>query len=450
MKYLASLASLAAVQAAQPLSAFLKEQFDNVVTPYSDGFTVNLEPYFHAQVSNYGRSGTITHSLGGVVKDVDKWEVKTIQDGGKVTLSGTTHGNNMLAIGFEVFKEIEHVDYKIVLSASASAAGVSFDMSKDLDFNLNNGRAGTVDEKGSLKIDYTNTGNAAMIEFQINADRRNSNLDPLSSYTYAYYFIKPYTIDMRSEVSVNNLQKCSMKNGVNGLKGCNVEFEATSNINGMATNWASSMSFKPYAIVLKIKVGDDKHMVFVRQTDQKKTPVPLNLKTNFIEMHYARDEVNWQRSLKRNTALLVLRVPTYDALIEYAMPKVLTKAKPFLDFSEAVMKEHQRNPNEMTRIPYILYYVDEIFEDMNENQFNCDEIVKATGVESELVAEKFEVESINDEMQSLCQNANDHILNALQGDEVADAMEDIRDYVERMSSDKGHNEFKNLFKGHIV
>jgi len=223
MKYLAGLASLAAVQAAEPLSDFMEKQFNKHVKTYSDGFSVDLEPYLNLEVSNNGLSGKMVHSFSGGEKDIDSWEITESDDGATVvTLTGVTHASNMLMMGFEAFEHVHHVNYEQVWEFSVSPAGLSVDMSKDLDFALKNKKAGSVDENASLKVDFTQSGSSAKIDFDISADRRSNGLDSLSGLK-AYYFIAPYTADINAEVSVSDTKKCSSMDKY--AQGCNLQFE---------------------------------------------------------------------------------------------------------------------------------------------------------------------------------------------------------------------------------
>jgi len=113
------------------------------------------------------------------------------------------------------------------------------------------------------------------------------------------------------------------------------------------------------------------------------------------------------------------------------LPEIQAKVEPFVEFGMAIAGNANKSP-------YIIYYIDEIFQDMNENQFNCADIVKASRVESQAIAALFEVASINQSLQTVCQMGNDEVLDALQSEEVSDSMESMRDYVEEMSSPKGH------------
>ena len=113
-------------------------------------------------------------------------------------------------------------------------------------------------------------------------------------------------------------------------------------------------------------------------------------------------------------------------------------AEPFIAFYKAC----EANKN---RIPYAVYYADEIFESMDGDEFNCVEFVKQTRVESKLLAKAAKITSVNNRLQDWCTEINTRVVGALKSDDLDDAMHAMRDYNEVMSSKAGHNEFKKIF-----
>lgn len=443
MKYIACLASLATAQAAQHLSEFINAKFEEVVTYNKEDGTANvdLSPYLVLDASDYGRIGTLTHSLAGGKQDEDNWNIDYESGKFDIHLNGVSHGINMAAWGFKVGEIVNHVNYDQKMTIEYGAGGVSVVGDKNLDVKLNVGTQGSINEDVSLKVDFETTGVKAKASLNLEASRTSENLESFKGYK-AYYFSVPYDVNVDASVAVNDVNKCSADD-IKSMKGCTVKFESEATVNEESYKAGASLGIKPYAIVIKAQAGGAAHLAFVRQTDRNNKAVALDFGNNYVELYYAKNQVNWQKALKQKFAKLILRSPTAGAFSKHANAELQELAEPFIDFGMACIQRPER-------IPYAAYYIDEIFEGMNANQFNCADFIEETRIESEVIASAYKTVSINSAMQNYCLQVNNQIVSALKSDELDNAMHTMRNYNEVMSSDAGHAEFEQIFGGKIV
>merc|ERR1711970_333715 len=100
----------------------------------------------------------------------------------------------------------------------------------------------------------------------------------------------------------------------------------------------------------------------------------------------------------------------------------------------------------LIKLPYIVYYMDDFFATFS-NQFDCSKYVAATRVESELVADWIDVESVNSFLFNGCKWVNKWVVDAIQSDELDEGMGKMRKYVTKMNSPAGLAEYNALFGG---
>merc|ERR1711937_544635 len=196
-----------------------------------------------------------------------------------------------------------------------------------------------------------------------------------------------------------------------------------------------SFAIKKYAAVFKAEGMD---VAFLRRVNRANQGQPLDAEMGWLSFHYAEGE-NWQQAVRRGQDTLVLRTPTHAQWEQDALPELEALAEPFMDLFGAMIQ----NPE---KIPYMIYYLDDLLATL-DNEFDCSEYVEATNTESDLVAEWLGVESLNDAAADFCEDLNRQVVDALQNDDIVDAMEGMRDYVTDMNSPSGHAEFEQIFGG---
>jgi len=415
--------------AAQPLSDFLEDQVNSVFTETNDGFNVNLAPYFILNVADDGWSGKLQYSVDGQNMNVDNWDVS--EDGGHFW--GSAHGNNAKELGLAVGDVARSVNYDENCKWSASAQGLDLECDRAADIKFRNGAKGNIQEDFSLEVNVEQLGNAVSVSIDVDGERTANNINQLEDYP-VWYLMRPYTLTMNTNINVNDVVKCE-----NGDFGCSLSID--SSINAPADNFNGDVKFsfdlKKFAAIFKVSGSDvDSQLLFVRKVAADGKGLPLDQNKGWLSIHVA-DGANWQKAVRSKRDTLVLQVPTWNQWEQDALPELEALAEPFIDFADAVVLN-------MDKLPYLFYYLDNFFATFS-NEFDCSKYVAATKVESDLLADYFEVDTFNGFMQENCLAVNDAIVEAIQNDDLDDAMADMRNYVSEMNSPAGEAEFNSLF-----
>merc|ERR1712038_2254658 len=370
--------------AAQPLSDFLEEKVNSVFTETNDGFNVNLAPYFILNVADDGWSGKLQYSVDGQNMNVDNWDVS--EDGGHFW--GSAHGNNAKELGLAVGNVARSVDYDENCKWSASAQGLDLECDRAADIKFRNGAKGNIQEDFSLEVNVEQLGNAVSVSIDVDGERTAKNINQLEDYP-VWYLMRPYTLTMNTNINVNDVVKCE-----NGDFGCSLSID--SSINAPADDFNGDVKFsfdlKKFAAIFKVSGSDvDSQLLFVRKVAADGKGLPLDQNKGWLS----------------------------------------------IDVADAVVLN-------MDKLPYLFYYLDNFFATFS-NEFDCSKYVAATKVESDLLADYFGVDTFNGFMQENCMGFNDAIVEAIQNDDLDDAMADMRNYVSKMNSPAGEAEFNSLF-----
>ena len=89
------------------------------------------------------------------------------------------------------------------------------------------------------------------------------------------------------------------------------------------------------------------------------------------------------------------------------MPRCLLPINLYEPFKKLALKAYEEN-----EVPYIVYYMDDLTENLDEH-FNCAAIIEASRLESDHVAEKYGIGTVNSYLQTKCGEVNSYIIGKL-------------------------------------
>merc|ERR1712012_52159 len=413
--------------AAMPLWDFLEDQVNSVFTENNDGFDIDLSPYFLLNVADDGLSGKLSYSLDGENMNVDNWEVSL--EGGRFW--GEAYGGNAQELGVPVGDIVESINYDENCKWSASAQGLELDCDRAAELNFRNGVKGNIKEDFALELNVVQNGAAVSVDIDVDGQRTANGVSQLEDYN-VWFLMRPYTLSLETQIKIKDFKKCEIAD-----IGCSISVDNSLVADNFKSDATLSFDMKKFAAIFKPSGSDvDSQLLFIRKVGKDGKGLPLSNNKGWMSIHLA-DGANWQKAVRSKKDSLVLRFPTYNQWEQDAYPQLLALAEPFIDFSEAVMLN-------IEKLPYLFYYLDDFLATFS-NEFDCSKYVAATNVESDYLADYFEVDTFNGFMKENCQALNEWIVEAIQCEELDAGMSDMRDYVSAMNSPSGQAEFNSLF-----
>lgn len=323
-------------------------------------------------------------------------------------------------------------------------AGLSLgaDWAKSVDFTYNQGGSGSVSNVGKIEVNASMNNNKATVDISTDIEQTSNNVNRLRKYDLYDIGIAPWTWSSEGDFKVKSISACTAFLENFSGSPCNVEFKNKINMNGRQKKFMAEMKLAQYAVVLKFGSGRKaSEMFFLRSVDNNDNLSALNA-LQFFELYHTNRAGNWQSVLKNGAASLLLRAPLCSAIEDHVAPALEAFVEPFVKFVEAAAENWEK-------IPYIIYYMDDLFADFDD-QFDLSAVVAATRIESEPLADMVGARNgLNEWMQAGCEDMNDSIVEALQCDELDNAMGEMRSYVSDMASTSGAQEFERLFGNHF-
>lgn len=407
--------------AAQPLLDFIQAKIDEGLEVTDDGFNLNYPPYFEAQVSENGLKGKVAYSLDGVNKNVENW---SIYGSGEPMLHlwGDLSGAVSREFGVPAAEGVDTWSYDVGCDFSADTV----ELTTRHEVSFLDGTEGDCDTLLTAEFDVEKAGDNLNLGISLTDQRTQRNLDRLED-TLLWNIMSTYDMEYNGDLSVKKVSKCE-----DFAAGCAVSVESSLEGSWLPAvkNFQASFNIRPYAAVFKTEGV----LVFLRKVDLGGKGLKLSNRLGFWSLH-ASSGTNWQDDLKNDMAELVIRVPTGAQWSKESLPELNALLAPFERFFETI----SMNPE---KIPYLFYYLDKFFATF-ENEFDCSVLVKTTNIESELLAGG----TLNDQLVDTCYEANKIIIGAIQDPQLKTFMGYMRQYVKRMDSKAGQQEFQRIFGG---
>ena len=443
MKLLSAFSALT-VANAQSLFQLLQSQIDQRYDYESGAMRIDFAPYAVLTTNDDGISGELSLDLqDSGNNDVVSYTVlggngDTYPSGLKIEWQG--HGSNLPIPAGGL---INTYDGSMTTKYSIGLTGAKLSYEFMTDFDYHSGNNGNIDEKFTLESFLTKSGKKFELELESEGQRTVNNVElEMNLPIFSMIFIDPYTLKSQVKLTVANVELCQLYSA--NLKGtCDVSLKHNSSVNKSVSSHAAQLKFREFAVILKLP----KVIVFIRGEDARANTTPLRGNPNgksYYGLYYAgvpkTGRANWQKLMKQKKDTLVVRLPGQDVV--WAMfEELMNMSQPFMQ----LLASMSSNMNANTTAPYVIYWLDELLATM-DNEFDCSKLVELSRVESEVLADCMEVQSINKHMSNVCTNFNDGIMENLKSAELKRVFVEMRKYMENMAcGNAGHNEFLETY-----
>lgn len=286
----------------------------------------------------------------------------------------------------------------------------------------------------------------AMLSIDFDASKTSANVEPTKKFTPKSMidlmnndlFTDDGKIEFDGAITIPNMKGCKkLQKGV--LGNCRVNYESTLNLPAKAPlKHQASLQFKAYAIVFKFsESGRGEAMVFLRGEDGKSNSAPL-ISRQWFGLYQAPGS-NWQKAIKTGKSQLLLRVPSPRQFKESCSSDLKNLIKPWANFGMTCLG----NPE---KIPYVIWYMDKLFASFDD-EFDLSKVISKSRIQSDLIGEWLGAENndLNKYLVKTSRQINRLIVRTLQDPKLKNAMIMVRDYVQAMGSQQGHQEFEQLF-----
>lgn len=248
--------------------------------------------------------------------------------------------------------------------------------------------------------------------------------------------------EINFQIGTSNQQHC-MKffSTFKGKKTCDVDFSLNWDLpadNHAGINESGeidgSLNFAPMRFLLDVNTPDEvNHKVIIRgERDAAGQKMGLLNKGLFYGIYYLENSKNGMKDIKKGKAFLVVRLPGFRTIMFNVLPALGQMGEPFINFATALAQNGDA-------VPALLYNADRFLATF-DNEFDCSNVVKVSGLQSDFGFKG----DLNQELQDACSDFNQMLMdNFFHCPELAGFFQGMRDYVSYLASDAGHGDFAN-------
>jgi len=409
----------AAVSARVPLARFIENSIDEVYTETYDGFVINMQPYWHLKVSDYGMTGAEKFSLDGENFNKLSWEV-------------TDNGFNWSEEGvfsnlpdmFDAFGQDSYTrEISIVAGENEPSLRVTHEITMD-------GEAGHQESTDELNITGFVGGNNGITKATLSFDYEKT-ISGFEDYIYEQWpewseYSNGYTMNAESTFEID-VEACNEYVDSDLSGSCFLKVQTARSFNGEAEKESRlKVSADDYkvTIIANPEVGVTKpYFIALKSESNEGVPEALNA-YNFWAVTFRHG---------RDTPVLVIRVPLCNGIETYVLPLVEEWSRTYIAAAEKLGDEG---------LIYAIWYIDQIVANIPAGEFDCSPIVEASRLDSGL----FE---LNADLLEFCEELDFHVQDFVEDQPLAGDIDDFRSFVRELNSDRSKQEVnaiaRNLF-----
>ena len=429
-----------------------------------DGFTIDLSPYFHGEVSNYGMQSSVRFSTSGRNPTTVNYYINN-PSSNEFSLSLEVEGRVGDGLGYFIppsQRNVDEYEYNLELSAMASLSGFSLKSSSDYACNFvpNSQWNSEIQENGHISHDLS-----IDVSFDLDRDSLSLTLDTEGQTDASQHFrsffenrpVMPFgLVESTTVFDINSLTACKKWFTENWFENdptssCVVEVQhqhetgpdALNMVKGECCPINLSLAMRPYAIVGKLNAANiGNHLVFIRGEDKNGRTERLS-RRNYRGLYYTKLN-NWQTAINNNDYTMLLLVPGLKTIKNELIPALIQKIEPW----NTIVVRCKANPKNQL---YLYYNIDRFLQTINSDEFDFSDIILASRINSDALKTLLDkviiipAADINTALAQGSQQLNRFILDNIHRPEIQQVMDEIRAIVEDVSGPTGQRQYETMF-----